>query len=88
DVYKRQGRYTTTGGDFDIGDLFGGAAGAGGAGGAGGFSDLFGGLFNQGGGRGGGAGAGRGRAQRPQGGQDVETALTLSYREAALGQTV
>ncbi|WP_187702741.1 molecular chaperone DnaJ [Dietzia sp. SLG310A2-38A2] len=80
------GRYTTTGGDFDIGDLFGQAAGSGGAGGAGGFSDLFGGLFNQG--RGGGAGAGRGRAQRPQGGQDVETALTLSFREAALGETV
>ena len=78
------GRYTTTtGGDFDIGDLFGGG---GGAGGAGGFSDLFGGLFNQG--RGGGTGAGRGRAQRPQGGQDVETALTLSFREAALGETV
>lgn len=74
------GGYTTTG-DFDLGDLFGGGAPGGGAGG---FSDLFGGLFNQA--RGG--GAGRGRAQRPRGGQDVETALTLSFREAALGETV
>lgn len=77
------GSYTTTS-DFDLGDLFGGGAGPGG--GAGGFSDLFGGLFNQS--RGGGSGAGRGRAQRPSGGQDVETALTLSFREAALGETV
>lgn len=75
------GTYTTTG-DFDLGDLFGGAQG----GGAGGFSDLFGGLFNQS--RGGGGGTGRGRSQRPRGGQDVETALTLSFREAALGETV
>lgn len=74
--------YTTSGGDFDLGDLFGGA---GGAGGAGGFSDLFGGLFNQA--RGGG-GAGRAQPQRPRGGQDVETALTLTFREAALGETV
>jgi molecular chaperone DnaJ len=79
------GRYTTTGGDFDIGDLFGGA---GGAGGAGGFSDLFGGLFNQGRGGAAGGGGARARAQRPRGGQDVETALTLSFREAALGETV
>ena len=74
--------YTTTGGDFDLGDIFGGAA-AGGGGGAGGFSDLFGGLFNQS--RGGGA---RTRPQRQRGGQDVETSLTLSFREAALGETV
>jgi molecular chaperone DnaJ len=74
--------YTTSGGDFDLGDLFGGA---GGAGGAGGFSDLFGGLFNQA--RGGG-GTGRTQPQRPRGGQDVETALTLTFREAALGETV
>ncbi|HIW67734.1 MAG TPA: molecular chaperone DnaJ [Candidatus Dietzia merdigallinarum] len=70
--------------DFDLGDLFGGGAGP--AGGAGGFSDIFGGLFNQG--RAGGGGAGRSRAQRPSGGQDMETALTLSFREAALGETV
>lgn len=76
------GSYTTTG-DFDLGDLFGGG---GQAGGAGGFSDLFGGLFNQS--RGGSGAGGRGRAQRPRGGQDVETALTLSFREAALGETV
>ena len=77
------GGYTTTG-DFDLGDLFGGGATPGG--GAGGFSDLFGGLFNQA--RGGGGGAGRGRSPRPRGGQDVETALTLTFREAALGETV
>lgn len=76
------GSYTTTS-DFDLGDLFGGGAQAGGAGG---FSDIFGGLFNQS--RGGGGGAGRARAQRPRGGQDMETALTLSFREAALGETV
>lgn len=76
--------FTTSGGGFDMSDIFGGAAG-GGAGGAGGFSDIFGGLFNQA--RGGG-GSARGRAQRPSGGQDVETALTLSFREAALGETV
>ncbi|MBB1020209.1 molecular chaperone DnaJ [Dietzia sp. E1] len=75
------GGYTTTS-DFDLNDLFGG----GGPGGAGGFSDLFGGLFNQA--RGGGGAGGRSRAQRPRGGQDVETALTLSFREAALGETV
>jgi len=69
--------YTTTG-DFDLGDLFGG-----GAGGSGGFSDLFGGLFTQSSG-----GGGRGRAERQRGGQDVETSLTLSFREAALGETV
>ncbi|MFL0578969.1 molecular chaperone DnaJ [Dietzia sp. 179-F 9C3 NHS] len=73
--------FTTGGADFDLGDLFGGAGG-----GAGGFSDLFGGLFNQA--RGGGGGAGRTQARRPRGGQDVETALTLTFREAALGETV
>lgn len=77
------GGYNSTS-DFDLGDLFGGGAPAGGAGG---FSDLFGGLFNQS--RGGAtAGGSRGRTQRPRGGQDVETALTLSFREAALGETV
>lgn len=79
------GGYSSTS-DFDLGDLFGGGGG-GPAGGAGGFSDLFGGLFNQS--RGGAAAGGsRGRTQRPRGGQDVETALTLSFREAALGETV
>ena len=75
------GSYTTTS-DFDVSDLFG----EGGPGGAGGFSDLFGGLFNQA--RAGGGAGGRSRAQRPRSGQDVETALTLSFREAALGETV
>lgn len=82
--------YTTSGGDFDLGDLFGGAGGtggAGGAGGAGGFSDLFGGLFNQSR-AGGGGGASRPQSPRSRGGQDVETALTLTFREAALGETV
>lgn len=72
----------TSSGDFDLGDLFGGG---GAPGGAGGFSDIFGGLFNQGRGA---AGGGRARSQRSRGGQDVETALTLTFREAALGETV
>ena len=68
--------------EFDLGDLFGGATG----GGAGGFSDIFGGLFNSA--RGGSAGPTGGAGRRPSGGQDVETTLTLSFREAALGETV
>jgi len=80
------GGFAQGGQEFDFGDLFGGTA-AGGAGGAGGFSDIFGGLFNSA--RAGGAGgAAAGGQQRPRGGQDVETSLRLSFREAALGETV
>ncbi|MER5306731.1 molecular chaperone DnaJ [Streptomyces sp. NPDC002773] len=70
--------------NFDLGDLFGGAqgghAGAGGFGGGGGIGDVFGGLFN----RGGGAGA---RTQ-PRRGQDIESEVTLSFTEAIEGATV
>ncbi|MDQ6650251.1 MAG: molecular chaperone DnaJ [Actinomycetota bacterium] len=62
---------------FDVnglGDLFGGAANA-----AGGLGDLFGGLFGAGG-----RSAGRG----PKRGGDVETAVTLSFVDAAEGVTV
>ncbi|GGY43207.1 molecular chaperone DnaJ [Streptomyces omiyaensis] len=68
--------------NFDLGDLFGGGAqgGAGGFGGGGGIGDVFGGLFN----RGGGAGA---RTQ-PRRGQDIESEVTLSFTEAIEGATV
>ncbi|GGR13385.1 molecular chaperone DnaJ [Streptomyces roseolus] len=67
--------------NFDLGDLFGGAqGGAGGFGGGGGIGDVFGGLFN----RGGGAGA---RTQ-PRRGQDIESEVTLSFTEAIEGATV
>ncbi|MEU4150779.1 molecular chaperone DnaJ [Streptomyces sp. NPDC026659] len=74
--------------NFDLGDLFGGAGGAGGAGGGGGqggfgggIGDVFGGLFNRGG------GAGTTRTQ-PRRGQDVDTEVTLSFTEAIEGATV
>ncbi|MFF9147834.1 molecular chaperone DnaJ [Streptomyces sp. NPDC055051] len=69
--------------NFDLGDLFGGAqggAGGFGGGGGGGIGDVFGGLFN----RGGGAGA---RTQ-PRRGQDIESEVTLSFTEAIEGATV
>lgn len=72
--------YTTTGGgDFNIGDLFGGGADTG----AGGFGDLFEGLFNRGGG-----GQRTSTASRPRRGNDLETETTLSFKDAALGTTV
>ena len=61
----------------------GGAPGAGGFGGAfedGGLGDIFGGLFNRG-------GAG-GHQARPTRGADVETSITLDFREAAKGTTI
>lgn len=61
------------GGGFDVGDLFGG-------GGDGGLGDIFGGLFNRGG--------GRTTSTRPRRGSDVETETTLEFREAAQGVTV
>ncbi|MQY31000.1 molecular chaperone DnaJ [Nocardia aurantia] len=62
-------------GEFNLGDIFGGAAG----GGDGGLGDLLGGLFNRGGGR---------ASTRPRRGSDVETETTLGFREAAQGVTV
>ncbi|QKT08597.1 molecular chaperone DnaJ [Gordonia sp. X0973] len=70
----------TTGGDFNLDDLFGGGADAGG-----GLGDILGGMF---GGGGGGRSTGRGTASRPRRGQDLEAETTLSFRDAAKGTTV
>jgi molecular chaperone DnaJ len=93
------GGYGAPGGGFGG---FGGAPGGGGAGGAGGFDGFdLGDLFNRAGGGGGGfgdvfgdmfggSGASRGgtRAQRRSRGADVETEITLDFREATKGVTV
>ncbi|MGW4088566.1 molecular chaperone DnaJ [Nocardia sp. NPDC004750] len=77
--YGRGGFGGGTGGgfsqEFNLGDIFGGAAGAA----DGGLGDLLGGLFNRGGTR---------SASRPRRGADVETETTLGFREAAQGVTV
>ncbi|SDL95636.1 molecular chaperone DnaJ [Corynebacterium mycetoides] len=65
--------------DFDLGDIFGSAA-PGGQAGDSGFSDIFGGIFNRGG--------AAGRNARPSRGADVETEITLSFREAVQGTTI
>ncbi|UIZ91972.1 molecular chaperone DnaJ [Corynebacterium sp. CNCTC7651] len=73
-------RTTAPQGDFDIGDLndiFG--TGAGGQAGDGGLGDFLGGFFNRGG--------GAGRNARPSRGADVETEITIDFREAAKGTT-
>ncbi|MEV5553898.1 molecular chaperone DnaJ [Nonomuraea wenchangensis] len=68
---------------FDFGDLFGGTA-QGQHGGAGErLGDLFGGLFN----RGGGASTPT-TTTRPRRGQDIESEVTLSFTEAVEGTTV
>ncbi|WP_030977680.1 molecular chaperone DnaJ [Streptomyces sp. NRRL S-1824] len=71
--------------NFDLGDLFGGtqgggAGGPGGFGGGGGLGDVFGGLFNRGG--------GAGTRVQPRRGQDIESEVTLSFTEAVDGATV
>ncbi len=72
------GGFRTTQTDFsDFSDVFG-HPGAGQAG-DGGLGDLFGGLFNRGG--------AAGRNARPSRGADVETEITLDFREAAKGTT-
>ena len=72
------GGFRTTQTDFsDFSDVFG-HSGAGQAG-DGGLGDLFGGLFNRGG--------AAGRNARPSRGADVETEITLDFREAAKGTT-
>lgn len=60
---------------YDVGDLFGGAGGAG----AGGLGDLLGGLFGGGGTR---------VRQGPRRGADVESEVTLAFRDAIEGVTV
>jgi len=65
---------------FDINDLLrqAGAGGAGGSGsGGGGLGDVFGGIFNRGGGR-----------NRPRRGADIESSVTLSFDEALEGITL
>ncbi|MCT1411603.1 molecular chaperone DnaJ [Corynebacterium sanguinis] len=65
--------------DFDLGDLFGSATSRGQAGDSG-LGDIFGGFFNRGG--------AAGRNARPTRGADVETEITLDFREAAKGTTI
>lgn len=74
-------RTTTTTSDFGAGgfDDFGFGQG-GGFSSEGGLGDIFGGLFNRGG--------GTGRSARPTRGADVETQITLDFREAAKGTTI
>ncbi len=68
---------------FDFGDLFGGTA-QGQHGGAGErLGDLFGGLFNRGGGA-----STRTTTTPPRRGQDIESEVTLSFTEAVEGTTV
>ncbi|MXP23573.1 molecular chaperone DnaJ [Gordonia sp. HNM0687] len=69
---------TSTGADFNIGDLFGGGGGGGES--AGGFGDLFDGLFNR--------GPRTSTATRPKRGNDLETETTLTFKDAATGTTV
>ncbi|MDO5032756.1 molecular chaperone DnaJ [Corynebacterium sp.] len=64
--------------EFDISDLFGRATGGSSQGG--GFGDIFGSVFNRGG--------GASHAARPSRGADVETEITLDFREAAKGTTI
>ncbi len=77
--YAPGGGYTGGGGfsnEFNLGDIFGGAAAGAGDGGLG---DILGGLFNRGGTR---------TTSRRRRGCDVETETTLGFREAAQGVTV
>lgn len=64
--------------DFDLSDLFGGATG--GASQGGGLGDIFGSVFNRSG--------SAGHAAKPSRGVDVETEITLDFREAAKGTTI
>lgn len=75
------------GAEFDMSDLFGGGAGGAGAGGAGGLGDILGGMFGGAGGPGG-TGPRPGRTQKRNRGADVETEITLEFREATKGVTV
>ena len=61
--------------EFDLSDLFGGSAG--GASQGGGVGDIFGSVFNRGG--------SAGHSAKPSRGADVETEITLDFREAAKG---
>ncbi len=65
--------------EFNLGDIFGGAAGSTADGGLG---DILGGLFNRG------PGGTTRTSTRPRRGSDVETETNLGFREAAQGVTV
>lgn len=67
-------------GGFSFSDIFDGGAGNGGGGG---FEDILGGLFNRGGAR---AGGGP-QPSRPRRGNDLESEITLGFRDATLGVT-
>lgn len=67
-------------GGFDLGDLLRNATSGSGGGDGGGLGDLFGGLFNRGGG-----GRSRARARR---GADLETEVTIGFDDAVNGTTV
>lgn len=64
--------------EFDLSDLFGGATGGSSQGG--GFGDIFGSVFNRSG--------SAGHSAKPSRGADVETEITLDFREAAKGTTI
>ena len=64
--------------EFDLSDLFGGSAGGSAQGG--GVGDIFGSVFNRGG--------SAGHSAKPSRGADVETEITLDFREAAKGTTI
>ena len=64
--------------EFDLSDLFGGSAGGSAQGG--GVGDIFGSVFNRGG--------SAGHSAKPSRGADVETEITLDFREAAKGITI
>ncbi|MDR2975036.1 MAG: molecular chaperone DnaJ [Propionibacteriaceae bacterium] len=68
------------GGSVNFDDLFSGGNIGGMGAGMGGLGDLLGGLFNQAG--------GRSTARGPKRGNDVETEVTLSFREAANGTMI
>lgn len=77
--YGNYGGFSSTGSTFDASDLFGGGA-------TGGFSDLFSNFFGD---SDAGAGASAGRRRASDGrGSDVETEITLEFREATKGVTV
>lgn len=65
---------------FDASDLFGGAGPGGGFSADGGLGDIFGGIFNR--------GSSPRQSARPTRGADVETDITLEFREAAKGTTI
>ncbi|GAB3946242.1 molecular chaperone DnaJ [Corynebacterium tapiri] len=75
--FRSSGASTGTA-DFDFSDVFGGSGG--GFAQDGSINDIFSGLFNRGG--------GSRRSARPTRGQDVETEITLDFREAAKGTTI